>query len=56
MLNGDDFDWELRKLVQMYFSLLITGLAFWIDIRVRQSADYAFWVYLFDVITFWGSL
>ena len=53
MLSGGDFDWELRKLVSMYSGLLMIALAFWIDIRSRNKADYAFWIYLFGVIAFW---
>jgi hypothetical protein len=53
MLSGGDYDWELRKLVSMYSGLLMIALAFWIDIRSRKKADYAFWIYLFGVITFW---
>jgi hypothetical protein len=49
-------DWEIRKLVSLYFGLLFVGLAFWVDIRSRHSKDYAFWLYLFGVMTFWGGL
>ncbi|PHR84970.1 MAG: DUF2157 domain-containing protein [Colwellia sp.] len=53
IISGGDFDWELRKLVSMYSGLLMIALAFWIDIRSRNKADYAFWIYLFGVIAFW---
>lgn len=56
MLDGGDLTWELRKLVSLYFGLLMIGLAFWIDVRSRGKADYAFWIYLFGVIAFWGGL
>jgi len=56
MLSGGDYNWELRKLVSMYSGLLILGLAFWVDIRARFTADYAFWLYLFGTIAFWGGL
>ena len=56
MLTGGDSDWELRKLVSMYTGLLMIGLAFWIDIRSRHSRDYAFWIYIFGVMAFWGGL
>jgi hypothetical protein len=49
-------DWELRKLVSLYFGLAMTLLAFWVDLRSRFSRDYAFWLYLFGVLTFWGGL
>lgn len=56
MISGGDFTWELRKLVSLYSGLLMLGLAFWIDVRSHKEADYAFWVYIFGVITFWGGL
>jgi hypothetical protein len=50
-------DFELRALVSLYFGLLMTLLAFWVDIRSRHSPrDYAFWLYLFGVLAFWCGL
>jgi hypothetical protein len=55
--NERGYDWEIRKFVSMYFGLLTTLLAFWVDLRSRTSSrDYAFWLYLFGVLTFWGGL
>jgi len=51
-----DSTWALRKLVSLWFGLLITLLAFWVDVRTRHDKDYAFWLYLFGVIAFWGGL
>src|SRR5262249_15564274 len=48
--------WEIRKLISVYFGLAMTLLAFWVDLRSRFSRDYAFWLYLFGVLTFWGGL
>ena len=56
MLSGDDADWALRRIISMYSGLLMIALAFWVDIRSRHSADYAFWIYLFGVIAFWFGL
>ena len=56
VLEPNGYTWELRSLVSMYLGLLMTLLAFWTDIRSRTSADYAFWLYLFGVIAFWGGL
>lgn len=56
-LSGDaDLTWELRKFVSLWFGLLIVLLAFWVDIRTRHDKDYAFWLYLFGVVAFWGGL
>lgn len=56
MLSGGSLNWELRMLVSMYSGLLMLVLAFWIDIRSHQKADYAFWIYIFGVIAFWCGL
>ena len=56
MISGGDYTWALRKLVSLYSGLLMIGLAIWIDIRSRRNVDYAFWVYIFGVIAFWGGL
>src|SRR5215467_10999244 len=50
------FNWEMHKIVSVYFGLGMTLLAFWVDLRSRASRDYAFWLYLFGVLTFWGGL
>ena len=57
-LYGDErWDWELRKYISVWFGLAMTLVAFWIDVRARKdSKDYAFWLYLFGVLTFWGGL
>jgi hypothetical protein len=50
------YDWEIRKFISLWFGLATTLLAFWVDLRSRFSRDYAFWLYLFGVLTFWGGL
>jgi hypothetical protein len=52
----DHWNWELRKFVSLWFGLAMTLVAFWVDIRARRDKDYAFWLYLFGVLTFWGGL
>jgi hypothetical protein len=56
MLSGGNYTFELSAMVSMYFGLTIVLIAFWVDLRSRQSADYAYWLYLFGVIAFWGGL
>jgi hypothetical protein len=51
-----DYNWELGKLVSLWFGLAMTLLAFCVDLRSRFSRDYAFWLYLFGVLAFWGGL
>jgi len=56
LFGSEDYNWELRKFVSLWFGLLTVLLAFWVDIRTQGSRDYAFWLYLFGVIAFWGGL
>jgi hypothetical protein len=56
LFGQTDITWELRKFVSVWFGLLIVLLAFWVDIRSRHDKDYAFWLYLFGVLAFWGGL
>lgn len=56
MISGGEHSWELRKLVSMYGGLIMIALAFWVDIKARNKADYSFWLYLFGVMAFWGAM
>lgn len=57
MLTGGEADYIFRAFVSMWFGLVIMLLAFWVDIRSRNSEhDYAFWLYLFGVMAFWCGL
>jgi hypothetical protein len=56
MLSGTSYTFELSALVSMYFGLIMMLLAFWVDLRSSNSADYAFWLYIFGVMTFWGGI
>lgn len=51
-----DHTWELRKLTSVVSGVVFMLLAFWIDIRSGRKKDYAFWLYLVGVVTFWGGL
>lgn len=52
-----DPDWAVRKIASLVFGLGMLALALWADVRSRRSSrDYAFWLYLFGVLTFWGGL
>ena len=48
--------WDFYRQFSLVFGLGMTGLAFWVDLRSRGEKDYAFWLYLFGVATFWGAL
>jgi hypothetical protein len=54
LLVGDDVDWVARRWVSVGFGLLVLGVAFIVDRKVRE--DLAFWLYLFGLMAFWGGL
>ena len=56
LVAGDIVDFTERARISMWFGLAMTLLAMWVDIRSRRREDYAFWLYLFGVMAFWGGL
>ncbi|MGW8393627.1 DUF2157 domain-containing protein [Pseudoduganella sp. HUAS MS19] len=44
------------KVISAVFGSAMTLVALWIDLRNRSSKDYAFWLYIWGVLTFWGAL
>lgn len=48
--------WALRQRITLAFGMLMLLLAFFVDLRTRHGKDYAFWLYLFGLMTFWGAL
>ncbi|RZS46644.1 DUF2157 domain-containing protein [Sphaerotilus mobilis] len=56
VFDTPDTDWAMRKFVSLWFGLLMTLLALWVDLRTRTADDPAFWLYLFGLLTFWSGL
>lgn len=56
MISGGDVTWALRSLVSLYTGLIMIALALLVDARCYRNADYAFWIYIFGVMAFWGGL
>ena len=56
MLSGQYYNYEFSALVSLYFGLVTLLIAFWVDLRSSHGADYAFWLYIFGVMAFWGGL
>ena len=58
LFGGDaaQFFSERGKWVSTGFGLAMVLLAFWVDMRSRLSKDFAYWLYIFGVLTFWGGL
>lgn len=49
-------EWLFRKWFSVAFGLVTVLIAFWVDLRSRHTKDYAFWLYLFGLLAFWGGL
>ncbi|EAR21329.1 hypothetical protein [Nitrococcus mobilis] len=49
-----EFAWHERLWVSLWFGLAMLLVAWFVDRRTRE--DYAFWLYLFGLIAFWGGL
>jgi hypothetical protein len=48
--------WTLRKWLSIAFGAAMLLAALLVDLRSREARDYAFWLYLFGLATFWGGL
>ncbi|MFA8451847.1 MAG: hypothetical protein ACEPOW_14225 [Bacteroidales bacterium] len=46
--------WEQRRIVSLLFGLVILIFTYFIDRKTEK--DYAFWLYLFGLLCFWGGL
>jgi hypothetical protein len=49
-------DFETRRLVSLAFGAMLIVVSWAIDIRRRGEVDYALWLHIFGVMTFWGGL
>lgn len=49
-------NWDFRRWFSLWFGLGMLLLGLWIDLRSRGREDYAFWIDLFGLVAFWGSL
>lgn len=57
LFGRTEYAWEERLLVSMWFGIACLVTAYLVDIRTRRrQGDYAFWLYLFGLLSFWFSL
>ncbi len=58
LLDGrvSSFFSDRGKVISTCFGLAMLALAFVVDLRSKGRQDFAFWLYLFGVLTFWGGL
>ena len=49
------FDWEMRRIVSIWFGLFILTVAWIVDYN-SNSRDFGFWLHLFGLLAFWGGI
>lgn len=55
LVGMPDFDWSIRQWISVWFGLVMLVVAYATDLRGRDE-DFAFWIYLFGLLAFWGGL
>jgi hypothetical protein len=61
LMQTDGFEYQFMRDMSLVFGLFTCFLAMWVDVRSRRAQgewrqDYAFWLYIFGAIMFWGGL
>ncbi len=62
LMQEQGWNWTFTRDVSLVFGLGTCALAMWVDLRSRLSSDpenrqdFAFWLYIFGVLMFWGGL
>ena len=57
LFGRQDWGWDERLLVSIYFGLAMLAAAYVVDVRRRwQGPDYGFWLSLFGLLSFWLGL
>ena len=54
LYGKNDFTWDERKVVSLYFGLALLIVALVVDRMAKD--DFAFWLYLIGMVAFWGGL
>jgi hypothetical protein len=49
-------DWEIRRAVSQWFGLGMILVAWLVDVRKARHGNFAFWLHLFGILTFWGAV
>jgi hypothetical protein len=55
VFGRSEFSWDERRAVSVWFGLAVLVVAWIVDRRPR-GGDFAFWLHLFGMMTFWGGL
>ncbi|MGJ5090892.1 hypothetical protein ACQR18_02365 [Bradyrhizobium oligotrophicum] len=55
IFNVSHIDWEMRRIVSIWFGLGILSVAWIVDYN-SHSRDFGFWLHLFGLMAFWGGI
>ncbi len=62
LTDAGRYDWTFVRDVSLLFGIATVFIATWVDVRSKRATDpdwqqdYAFWLYLFGTLMFWGGL
>lgn len=57
LFGQNEFTWDERLLVSLWFGLACLVVAYWVDLKNRRrQGDFAFWLYLFGLLSFWFGM
>lgn len=56
LLDGENFTWRQRANVSMLFGIVMLTVAWLVDLKRWKGGDFAYWLHLFGLMTFWGGL
>jgi hypothetical protein len=56
IFGGDNWGWEIREDVSMWFGLVLMVVAGALDLKKWAAGDFPFWLHLCGVVAFWGGL
>lgn len=54
MIDGNVAEWQRAREITAIFGFLVMALAWVVDVRAKR--DFAFWLHLFGLTSFWGGL
>lgn len=52
----DNWYWEQREIVSMWFGLAVMAAAWALDLRRWPAGDFPFWLHLCGIFAFWGGM
>jgi len=62
LMQQQGFDWAFYRDMSLVFGIATCAMAMWVDVRTRRAhdavwrQDFAFWLYIFGALMFWGGL